>query len=247
MINAASIRLVCESGAAADDDDDSKKSPRILKETAAERKKERVTKPQRNEISSLRGVIVHSDSRKKKTSSSREYCIFPNESICVCQWGLLQQHMWNSSIQPRMWQSLQSSSIRLVLGFENWAWFFRFGRLATYHLASLLAANATKFQKCTNLVWELCSIRTVFFEVLKHFKIDPHQTYQKTAWKQLKAASWILIGWAKNWLVVHPAALLDPHWLVQKLACCQSKKIWIIWIIGFESLDHWIIWNRQSV
>ena len=26
-----------------------------------------------------------------------------------------------------------------------------------------------------------CTIRTVFFAVLKHFKIDPHQTYQKTA------------------------------------------------------------------
>ena len=47
MINAASIRLVCESGAAAaddgDDDGDSKKSRRILKETA-ERTKDREEK-----------------------------------------------------------------------------------------------------------------------------------------------------------------------------------------------------------
>ena len=55
--------------------------------------------------------------------------------------------------------------------------------------------------------------------------------------------------------------LLDPHWLVKKLACCDLNPHWFvqklaccdlnhwIWIIGFESLDlnHWIIWNRQSL
>ena len=55
MINAASIRLVCDSGAA----DDSKKSRRILKEAMAAAGL-RHAGVKSNEISSLHGVIVHS-------------------------------------------------------------------------------------------------------------------------------------------------------------------------------------------
>ena len=74
MINAASIRLVCDSGAA----DDSKKSRRILKEAmaAAERRHAGVKS---NEISSLRGVIVHS--REQTSSPCRNSVVCLSVSI----------------------------------------------------------------------------------------------------------------------------------------------------------------------
>ena len=80
-------------------------------------------------------------------------------------------------------------------------------------------------------------IRTFFFAVLKHFKIDPHQTYQKTAWKQLKAArSNNRSLSAGSSLVAQKIGLLwfESSLVGPKLACCDLNHQ--IWIIG--SFDH---------
>ena len=130
---------------------------------------------------------------------------------------------------------------RILNQVQKWSWIFIQWSAVTVTPSGIVKSVTVTDCHC-NSSYKMTHIWTVFFAVLKHFKIDPHQTYQKGAWKQLKAAR------SNNRSLSAESSLVGPKigllWFESSLVGPKISLLWFeslnlnhwIWIIG--SLDH---------